>query len=427
MKDRFIQYFNSTILQQSFLTTTATFINGTLGMIFYILLIRLLEPSDFGIFSFAVVSLIMISDIASLGTDTGLIRFIGRSINLENTLVLKYLKLTLELRILSAVIIGIVGFFLAHFIANQILHKPEFALPLQLVAVGIGGSLLFTFITASLQALQKYWSWSIISILLNFFRIVFVLGIFYVSSIDVISSLIIYIVLPFIGFLAGMLFLPKFLNVKNEESIAKDFFHYNKWVAMVILFSAISSRLDTFLIGKLLSNYDLGIYSAANQLVSVIPQLVMAVAVVVAPKLSGFDTAQKAISFLKKLQVFVGTICIVGLLLSPFFYYLIPLIFGDAYLASRSIFLILFFAQLVFLFSLPIHQSVFYYFGRPQLFIWTSLIHILIIGLGGWFFIYNYGVMGASIIVLIGAISNFIIPTIWVMNEFRKQLLERKQ
>lgn len=418
MKEKLIQYLNTATLTQSLLTSSATILNGALGMVFYILIGRILGPSDFGVLMFSIAVLVMLADIANLGTDTGLIRFIGKTNTTDKNIVLKFLKLTFEIRFLIWLVIVIIGVSLSPIIAQKILNKPEFTLPLQLVSVGVGGMLFFSFITSSLQALQHFWGWSLISIGLNFLRVVVIVSLFYLMLLTTTVTLVIYISLPFLFFLIGLVMLPNFLKIKGETSVAKEFFHYNKWVAIFVLLAAISSRVDTFIIGKLLSNYDLGIYSAANQLVSVIPQLVLAIAVVVAPKLASFDNHQKALIYLKKLQILVTIICLIGILLSPLAYFIVPALFGSEYLESINIFMILYFAQLIFLFSLPAHQSIFYYFGKPLLFVWIALIHLLIVSLGGWYMVSNFGLIGAAYTVLIGMISNFIIPAIWVINKF---------
>ena len=78
--------------------------------------------------------------------------------------------------------------------------------------------------------------------------------------------------------------------------------HENKWVALSVVISAVSSRLDTFLTARLLTESQLGIYSASNQLVQVVPQLIGALGTVIAPKMSGMS-ASAFPRYLKKTQM----------------------------------------------------------------------------------------------------------------------------
>ena len=101
--------------------------------------------------------------------------------------------------------------------------------------------------------------------------------------------------------------------------------------------------------------------------------------------------------------------------------YLVPLLFGKAYATAVMPFIFLFIAQLIFLFSIPVHQAVIFYFGKPNIFIGVSLGHLLIIGTVGYYLISIYGVVGASLTVLIGMIFNFLYPLGWLLFNLRKK------
>ena len=216
--------------------------------------------------------------------------------------------------------------------------------------------------------------------------------------------------------------LPQFLTVRNSKSVGSELFHYSKWVALVGILTATGSRLDTFLSARLLTVRDVGIYSAASQITVVIPQLVFALATVVAPKLASFDSDIKAIEYLKKLQLLVFGMFILGLLAIPVLVLLIPQIYGTAYLESITPFVVLFVAQLVFLLSVPSHQAIFYYFSKPSFFTWVGLGQLAITGLLGWFLISTYGITGAAVTVLIANLFNFLVPSAWVVYRFTRVL-----
>ena len=64
------------------------------------------------------------------------------------------------------------------------------------------------------------------------------------------------------------------------------------------------------------------------------------------------------LTYFKKIQLMVIGIAVLGLLVIPISYYLIPLFFGVKYADAVVPFIILFSAMLVFLISLPIHNSI---------------------------------------------------------------------
>jgi len=411
--------------RQSGITFGGTFINGVLGALFYIFVARFLGPASFGILTVAITTLTLVGDIGDLGTDTGLVRFIGKYKAKYADKVKKFLKLGLEIKVVVSAVVVILGLASASYLANTIFSKPELVVPFKIASVGVGAYLLFSFITHALQGFEKFWHWSGIQIFSNFFRFMLIFTIVSVSVLTIENTLVVYILMPFLGFLIGMMFLPRnFFRVNNELSVSGEFFHYNKWVAAFTLVAAVSSRLDTFISAKLLTATQLGLYAAASQLVQIVPQLIGAIGTVIAPKMASMGSIEKLIGYLKKTQLMVVCIAILGLVPIPVVLYLIPLLFGNAYLASGPIFIVLLFAMLVFLISVPVHMAVFYYFSFPKLFFWLSLLHFGIIAVLGWNLILIYGVMGAATAVLIGQVVNFIIPALWV---YRKIIDQRSE
>lgn len=414
--------FKTATLRQSLITTVGTILNGFLGALFYIFLARSLGPADFGLLTVAITTLVLIADMADIGTNTGLIRFVSANLMRNKDKAYKFLKLSLGIKLITWVISFVLVYFLAPFLATSLFRKTELILPLRLVAFGTGASLLFTFATSTLQAYQKYFLWSTINILTNFLRLVLVLVLGYFLVLNVESSLIVFMILPFFGFFVTLFILParKILSTREEFSLSKELFKYNIPVAIFTVIAAFSARLDIYLNAALLSAREVGIYGVANQMVQIMPQLVSALGLVAAPKFASFQTNEQMLTYFKKFQALVSGLVFLGILTIPALTYLIPILFGASYQGAIIPFIFLFLAMLVFLFSIPVHHSVIFYFGRPDVFIWVSLGHLLIIGALGYLMISNYGIIGAAGTVLIGTTFNFLAPLIWLLIRLKK-------
>lgn len=407
--------------RQSSITTTGTIINGGLGALFYIMVARILGPADFGLLIVAITTLTLIADITDLGINTTLVRFVPKYIKNNPVISYQFLKLALKLKLVLLAVVIILGWFLAPFLASVIFKKEILTLPLKVAFFGVGGVILFFFSTSALQALQRFWIWSGIQIGVNALRLLVIISLWYVGLSGLISSLSVYIVMPIVGFLVSLFFLPTgFLKVKKEFSVARQFFQYSKYVALFTLLAAFSAKLDTFISARLLSSEKVGFYGAASQLVIVVPQIVTALGTVMAPKMASLSNKLELIAYLKKAQVLVIGLASLGLLALPVVILLIPIIYGSAYAQSVPVlFTILFLAMLIFLISVPIHMSVFYYFSYPKLFVWISLGHLAIIAILGWHMISIYGAIGAAITVLVGTIFNFVVPLVWVLKRLK--------
>lgn len=414
--------FSTATFKQSQITISGTILNGILGALFYVVLARFLGPSEFGLLTISLTTLVLIADIADIGTNTGLVRFVSSNLRNNKEKALRFLKLSLEIKLVAWLVVFAAIFFLAPYLATFIFHKTELILPLRLVGFGVGGALLFTFATSTLQAHEKYFSWSIINIITNALRLLIILALGYYLTLTSTSSLLVYIILPFFGFFIALFILPAgaILRAKNESFLLRDLLKYTTPVAAFSIIAAFSARLDTFLNAALLSAREVGIYGAASQLAQIMPQLVSALGLVSAPKFASFQDNNQMLSYFKKFQFFVLGLCLLGLLTIPLAVYLVPLIL-PAYQEAVIPFIILFLGYLIFLFSIPVHHSIIFYFGRPDVFIAVALGHLAIIGGLGYILISNFGITGAALTVFVGMIFNFLYPLGWLLLKLRKK------
>lgn len=410
-------------IRQSSITFLGTVINGLLGAGFYILSARALGPANFGLLVVAITALTLVSEIANLGSDTGLVKFVGRYIKDQKEKAYRFLKLSLMVRFIVLLLLAFIGWFLSSFLANVIFEKPVLEFPLKLAFIGTGGMLLFSFSISYLQALQSFSLWSSLQIGTNMLRLLVIGALIVYGNLNINTGLAAYIALPFIGFAASFLFLPKgFLKTPQAFLVAGEYFHYSKWVALFSLLTAIYARLDIFISARLLPAAEVGFYAAATQLVAIVPQIVVAIGTVIAPKMASMRSKEELLVYLKKSQLFVVLLAVLGVISIPVVLYLIPVIYGASYTtAVPKLFIILFSAMLIFLISVPIHSSVLYYFSYPKLFVWVSAGQLAIIGILGWHLISLYGATGAAFTVLASAVFNFVIPFVWVLIKLKRE------
>jgi len=191
-------------------------------------------------------------------------------------------------------------------------------------------------------------------------------------------------------------------------------------VTLFSIASAFGARLDTFISARLLTSTEVGIYAAASQLVQIVPQIVVAISTVVAPKMAGMKNLKELITYMKKVQIMVIGLACLGLISIPVVIYIIPLLYGNAYLGSVPVFIILLIGMLAFTISIPVHNSIFYYFSYPKFFFYLSAVHLTLVFILGVTLISAYGVIGAAITFSLGQLFNFIVPLIWVLRRINQ-------
>jgi O-antigen/teichoic acid export membrane protein len=119
-----IEYILSTsTFRQSLLATTTTVVTGGLGLAFYALLARYLGASLYGIVTLTLSVLTLVSDIGNIGSDTGLLSFIGKySHNREKRN--SFLTLALIIKCISLIILSLFGLLFSHSVSHFVFHKP---------------------------------------------------------------------------------------------------------------------------------------------------------------------------------------------------------------------------------------------------------------------------------------------------------------
>ena len=400
--------------KQTTITFSATFINGTLGFLFYVVTARFLGPENFGLLIISLTVLALVADIGNFGINAGIVNFVSK--NKKNKEVsMSYLKLGLKLKLLIGIVTLILGFILAPLLCVYVFNKPHLITPLRLAFAGVGTTWLFSFITSYYQSFEKFISWGLIQIFANFLRLFLVLVFVYASILTVNSSMVFYITAPLIGFLLAMSFIPKgFLKVENEDRYFGKFIKFNKWVGLSAIAASLSSKMDTFILATLLGAREVGIYSAAYQIVQVIPQLISALGTVVAPKFASLTNKNEMLMYFKKTQTMVVGVSLLGLLGIPVFKLLIPALMGAKYNDSFPIFSILLIGLLLFLIATPVHNAIIYYYNYPKLLSHIAYINLFILLLLGYFATIKFGIIGMAAITVLLNFLNLIIPSVWM-------------
>ncbi len=390
--------------RQSVLTTASTFVNGFLGAGFYFLLARFLHSTQYGIFALMVAAISMLADVADFGSNQSLIRFIPEHKLNPGKLnqVINFVFLT---KITSGLAItGIVTLFAA-FISGHILGRPEIASLMPVVGLGVLAQLLFSFSTSITQAQERFWEWSGLFVATNATRIILIIILFTLGLLSGTTSVLAYIAIPFLGFLASLVFIKFKIDPGNfaDINVAK-IFKFNGWVSAFIVVASVGARVDTFLTGKLISLAAVGVYALANQVVSILPQLTGAIGAVTSPKYSSFNSLAKNITYTTKATYLTTGVAIASSLIIIPLGLLIFRFTGSEYVAGVGPMIVLLLAMCIFLVTSPIRDSILYFFTKPQFFFWLGIVHVFQTIALSYVFIPRYQIMGSALTVLLGQV-----------------------
>jgi len=394
------QAVRTSTFRQTAITTISTFASAGLGAVFYLVLAKLMSPSDYGLFTLATTFALLIISIGDLGSGQSLIRFTGQ--NLKDQAYFPYALISLRIKILTGTLSLAAFYFLARPLAVQLVNQPDLA-PLLPVAGLVGTSLLLlSFVSDLARGLQKFILWGGIQIGSNIVRLG-LLGLnFAVFSVSPASALFVFALAPIIVFVVAWGWLDKgILNSSITKSQIASYWSYNKWTAAFIIASAVTSRMDTFVSARFLSLDQVGIYGLANTMAAFMPQLSGAFGAVTSAKFASFQDPVHAAGYLKKAILFTTVVSLgVAAVMIPVALAVIWFT-GSGYQAAFAPFLVLLAALALFTSFNPLRDSIFYFHARPDIFFWVSVFQsIVIVAVGTWL-IPKYGVIGSALTVLI--------------------------
>ncbi len=406
--------------RHSIISLGTTIINGILGLLFYIALARLLGPTEFGNILLVITLIIVCSDIADFGVNSGVVNFVSKHRGEDKSY--SYLISALLSKIVVGGIVSISIFLLAGLIANLFFQKNDLAGLFMIGSGGILGMMLFSFSTSALQAMQKYGSWSVLLIGSNLLRIAAIFSLLATNSLSVETAMISYILMPYLFFVLSFFYLPvrKILTAKEIKQTAKSLFSFSSWVGGSNILWVLLTKSDTFLLGRLVTSFQLGIYGLATQLTIAVPQLISAFAAVLAPRFAAFSDKREMNLFLRKFTFIISGLILLMLICLPLVWYLIPFVLGNSYLDSYPVFVILLLGASLLLLATPMHEAIRYYFQKPHLFLGIYGIQLILLVVLGLDLTPKLGIMGMSYAVLIANLVNLLLSAYFYVRLLRK-------
>lgn len=125
----------SELINSSFWSIIGSVLSKGLIFVAWILVGRILGSEDYGAFGLIRDTVIMFSAFAGLGLSITASKFVAEYINKDKEKATRILSLTLLFGILAGLFVGITIYFLSPYIADRMIHKPQFATELRIASV----------------------------------------------------------------------------------------------------------------------------------------------------------------------------------------------------------------------------------------------------------------------------------------------------
>lgn len=354
------KFFENNENKEIFLKSISSFsirvLSYLLGFGYIFIIARYFGVEAQGVFSIVFTILSLTALISKLGIITSMIKWLSNYFYLDKLGEVKFLFYRVyKLVIIFSIILGLIVFLFADAMAISFFNKPGLGLPVKVIAGAIPFFASTEIIASFFRSQKQITIFSIYSYFSKFALPFFILGLyllFFNNSKDILVPIYAYSIgIIITGVLA---FIHAFLILNKIKKSAKERISHIKIlkVSLPMLFSSSLVMLmwwsDTFILGVFRTEAEVGIYSVAVKLATVVSFVYNAVISILLPKIAQYYKNNEKIKLNSNIQysarlILTVTIPItIVLLLFPKFFLSI---FGDIYKEGYLILILLLIAQ----------------------------------------------------------------------------------
>jgi O-antigen/teichoic acid export membrane protein len=387
--------------------------SAVIAFLFSIILARMLQPYNFGLYSFCLVVATFFILFADFGMNSTMVRFVASYIGSgrygkSSTLV----KLVFKYKITLTIVIGLLISVLSSQIATFIFNKPEAGFVVFFSGLLLIANSLLNFFCHLFQGLKNFLASSVVQVLQYALKFVFVLALVVMGMgvSGALTGLIIsYIVVVIIS---SIIIYKKYNFIISEQKVELDsriLLTFTFWVFLGTTIGVIYGMIDQLMISNMLTIENVGFYRIALTWVSAITTLVPVTNLVLYPYFSGLSGKKKLnLMFFDSLRYAAIFAFPLAFLLSAYSGPFILFLYKEPFLPAASALSILAFASVLTILY-GIVGSYFAGIKRPD--ITTKVISFTIIlnVVLNYFLIQSYGITGAATATFISSFANFVI------------------
>jgi len=409
-----------------------TFVALLLGFAIRLIIARYGSEADYGTYSLAIVIMVFATTLVGLGLPDGVARFIayfrGRR---ETDKVRGVTSVALQVTTIASIIVSLVLFFGADFLAINIFHTADLARALKIFAFGIPFYTLINVLVSIFRGYdtmepQAYFQYILFNVL--FLLFVATLAIFHLSFTNLFYSYVAALILTFIALLAySIRKLPQpiiHVHRQSNDAVRKELLIFSLPLLATAILATITLWMDTMLLGYFKTPEMVGLYNAASPLARFVSDPLAMMMLIYTPIATGLYSNNQMVELRR--NYVVSTKWIVSLTL-PFFLvlFLFPeavlnLFFGSTYIAAAPALRILSLGFIISNLFGP-NQSIVIAMGGSKFIMWTALCSAVTSLILYIILIPPMGIVGAAIALAISIILGRVIIAIKIYLRCRAQ------
>ena len=377
-------------------------------------------PSSFGRFALGLAVLMMASELADLGVNAGLIRHASARLGAGDAHGARVV-LSVGLRVKFAT--ATAGAVLVAGLAGpgaSLLGNPDVAPLLRVAAVGVAGAVMLGYLSALLQAHQRFARNASLQVAHWTLRLVGTA--FLAAAGEVRPESLLWLYATSTWFLCGVgLVLAPAGSVAPglwDREIARQVVSFSRWMALWGVFWICLTRLDLLLVGLLSGEEQAGYYAISQRVALLVTLMVNAYLMTLIPKLSRIQDLPELRRGMRTATWVVALVAAGVLLAIPVTPWLVP-VFGSEFSGAAAPLGLLLLGASIQILAMPAGAAL-YALDRPQAFALASGLGLAVSVTGNLLFVPRFGAAGAGAVFVAVASTLLAVYQVEARRAFRR-------
>jgi len=376
------------------------------------ILTRLLVPEAFGTVAIVLTLNVLFESITEVGIKENIIQN-------PNGDKKEYLNSAFLITTLRSILLYFFAFFSAPFIA-AFYNNPELTPMMRIAFLAILFNGFLSINTYASVKRMKFFQWILIN---NFSKVIgiiitIILAYYYHTAWVLIYGFTLEF---FFRFLFSYIFCPFLFTFKFKKEYFHSIFKYSRGMFGLPILTFLFMKIDIFVLGKLCSNNDVGLYSMASSLAMAPTAAISTILTsVLMPAFSNIQNDYKRINESLQKGTFFLSACSIPLVFFVFYYSkeILQILYTPEYTVVFFSFSILFFTYILRTLSVPI-ATVYLAINRPGQHRLFTIIRFLIIAIIIIPLVKMFSVLGAALAVFISLLISYIVQ-VFQLNRLTK-------
>ncbi len=423
MLDRLLALIKRPTSRDVIINTVGNYLNIFFTALFALILVRILDPAQYGILSVLLGIAYVLANVLDFGTTATIYSYLPPLIEKRAVNMYRFIKSTFFYQsVFSFIVLGLLFIFFP-FLDKVFFKTGAPSWELYLTCISVLFLIWQNFVTNIMNAAKKFLQVNVYSNLANVLKTAVIFFMVYARIVSIGSIIFVFgIVGPVLFFL--LLLIEKkdlvFVLIKSEVKKEEFRFGYTLTYFIASQFFYLGQRMDLFMLSYYRAKSDVGFYGLAQKIILTIITTVVSITQVLSPGFSKIKTKKDSKHQLKIgfFYMLIPVALFIALAFTPTFVF--NLFFTHKFIATAQITRVLSIPFIIYaLGSIPM-LFVLYTIKKPKFILAANILFFVVVTLGSYVSIPKLGVFGPPIAIFVAMVLASGILSIVAVKEYRK-------